>query len=101
MLGYMIGGLPLDKDGISAAAVISEMAHTVYHSGSTVLGRLQDLYKEYGYFLTNNRYFFCYDYAVQCQIFTEIRNGGNYFESCGPYKIKVQAIVVYHLLNIQ
>lgn len=86
----MIGGLPLDKDGISAAAVISEMAHFLYHSRSTVLDRLQELYQKYGYFFTNNRYFFCYDYAVQVEIFNEIRNGGKYFDSCGTYKIQVQ-----------
>eukprot|EP01127_Copromyxa_protea_P001976 TRINITY_DN11877_c0_g1_i1.p1 TRINITY_DN11877_c0_g1~~TRINITY_DN11877_c0_g1_i1.p1 ORF type:complete len:590 (+),score=154.46 TRINITY_DN11877_c0_g1_i1:177-1772(+) len=87
-IGYMIGGLPLDKDGISAAAAMGEMAHFLYHSGTTVLGRLEECYRTYGYFITNNRYFFCYDYAVQVQIFTEMRNGGKYTESVGPYKIK-------------
>jgi len=44
--------------------------------------------QKYGYYATNNRYFFCYDPALMETIFGRIRNNGQYSEACGPYKIK-------------
>eukprot|EP01126_Amoeba_proteus_P057439 TRINITY_DN730_c0_g2_i4.p1 TRINITY_DN730_c0_g2~~TRINITY_DN730_c0_g2_i4.p1 ORF type:complete len:378 (+),score=75.49 TRINITY_DN730_c0_g2_i4:742-1875(+) len=87
-IGYMVGGLPLDKDGILAAATFSEMSHFLYKSGSTLKQRLEELYSRYGYYITNNKYFFCYDYEVQKAIFKEIRNSGNYPTHCDVFKIK-------------
>jgi phosphoglucomutase len=41
----------------------------------------------YGYFATNNRYYFCYNPKTLESIFTEIRNGGKYCDHVGPYKV--------------
>lgn len=87
-IGYMVTSTPLDKDGVSAAAVFSEMSHYLYHKGLTILDYLESIKKKYGYFVTNNKYFFCYDPNIQKAIFEELRNGGKYHEACGPYKIK-------------
>jgi len=46
------------------------------------------LYKKYGFYATNNRYFFCYDPKVMEQIFTRIRNNGQYCTHVGPFKVK-------------
>ena len=48
--GYMIGTEVRDKDGISAALMASEMA--IYHAsqGKTVLQRLNEIYRQYGYY---------------------------------------------------
>lgn len=52
----MVGDIPLDKDGVSAAAVISEMAHSLYYNGTTIYRTLQSIYDTYGHFVTNNKY---------------------------------------------
>ncbi len=49
----------------------------------------------YGFFATNNRYFFCYDPVTMEKIFTKIRNGGKYCDSIGPYK------VIYSIIQLQ
>jgi phosphoglucomutase/phosphopentomutase len=38
--------------------------------------------------VTKNKYFLCYDQVVINQMFDEMRNGGDYFETLGPYKLK-------------
>lgn len=57
--GYLIGTEVRDKDAVSAAVMTCEMA--LYHrrAGKSVLGRLNEIYLEYGYFEENtiSRYF--------------------------------------------
>ncbi|KAL6077659.1 Phosphoglucomutase [Balamuthia mandrillaris] len=88
-IGYMVGNLCLDKDGVRAAAVFAEMANFLRtHYSRTCLQQLNLLYEKYGYFATQNSYFFCYNPVTMDTIFRDIRNDGKYSESCGPYKIK-------------
>ncbi|MCA9668206.1 MAG: phospho-sugar mutase [Myxococcales bacterium] len=51
-LGYTVGRVVRDKDGISAALCFAEMAAALHAAGSTVLERLEALYRELGLFLT-------------------------------------------------
>ncbi len=48
--GYLIGTYVRDKDAVTAAVLTAEMA--LYHvsQGKTVLGRLNEIYRELGYF---------------------------------------------------
>eukprot|EP01117_Protostelium_nocturnum_P019610 TRINITY_DN8546_c0_g1_i1.p1 TRINITY_DN8546_c0_g1~~TRINITY_DN8546_c0_g1_i1.p1 ORF type:complete len:601 (-),score=248.95 TRINITY_DN8546_c0_g1_i1:41-1843(-) len=88
-IGFMIGDICLDKDGIRSAAVFAEMANWIDSNLSrTCSEQLDYLFKEYGYFATNNRYFFCYDPKVMETIFGRIRNGNKYPTSVGKYKVK-------------
>lgn len=41
----MFGDQVLDKDGISAGAIISEIACYQYHKGSSVTKKLEELYQ--------------------------------------------------------
>lgn len=45
-----------DKDGVSAAAVLSEMAGALYESGNTLTNRLEQLMDECGVHLSKNGY---------------------------------------------
>jgi len=47
----MFGTQVLDKDGISAGAIISEMASYLYSQGTTVSQKLDELYVRYVVFL--------------------------------------------------
>lgn len=43
-IGYMFGTTVLDKDGISAAAIMAEFAGWLYSQGKTFQQQLEELY---------------------------------------------------------
>jgi phosphomannomutase len=49
-LGYTLGTLVRDKDGISGAAVFAELAAFCQSRGTTVLGYLEGIYRRFGLF---------------------------------------------------
>jgi phosphoglucomutase len=49
--GYLVGTSVRDKDAVSAAAMTAEMALFHRSEGRTVLGRLDEIYVKYGYYL--------------------------------------------------
>ncbi|MBI3179017.1 MAG: phospho-sugar mutase, partial [Deltaproteobacteria bacterium] len=51
-LGYTIGDLVRDKDGISALVLFAELAADCAAQGETVLDRLEAIYREHGLYLT-------------------------------------------------
>lgn len=87
-LGYALHPDVPDKDGVSALAVWVQMAAKLYNQGKTIGERLDELRKKYGYFVTNNSYFLCYDKEAIAKLFNEFRNGGAYKPALGPYVIK-------------
>lgn len=46
-IGFMIGTAVLDKDGVSAAAYVAQMATILYEQGLTLNQQLQRLYDKY------------------------------------------------------
>jgi phosphomannomutase len=52
-LGYTVGELVRDKDGVSAAVVFAELAAVLRASGTTVLAHLEALYRRYGLFVSS------------------------------------------------
>lgn len=52
-LGYTVGELVRDKDGISAAVVFSEMTAVLRTKGTTVAAHLESLYRRYGLFVSS------------------------------------------------
>lgn len=52
-LGYCIGDLVHDKDGISAAVVFADLARALRAAGSSIPERLDDLARQYGLHLTS------------------------------------------------
>lgn len=51
-LGYLVTGRPLDKDGITAAILLVELAWSVVSAGSSVEGRLDEIAQKYGRHVT-------------------------------------------------
>ncbi len=51
-LGYTVGELVRDKDGISAVAAFAELVASCAAKGETIWQRLEKLYREHGLFLT-------------------------------------------------
>jgi len=54
-LGYCVGDLVRDKDGISAATLFAELAAVCRAEGITVLDRLEGLYRRHGLFASAQR----------------------------------------------
>lgn len=88
-IGFMVGDVCRDKDGVRAAAVVAELyTHLRQQSPPVSMSvHLEALYDRYGFFATQNRYFFCYDPAVLRQIFQHIRDGGRYADKAGEFDI--------------
>jgi phosphomannomutase len=51
-LGYTIGNLVRDKDGISALVAFALHAARLHDQGETILGLLENIYRKYGLYLT-------------------------------------------------
>lgn len=51
-LGYTVGELVRDKDGVGAAVMFCEMAAALKTQGKTVLDQLDEIYTQFGVFLT-------------------------------------------------
>ncbi len=52
-LGYTVGELVRDKDGVSAALLFAELASVLRAQGTTVLAHLEGLYRRYGLFVSS------------------------------------------------
>ncbi|KAI8378453.1 hypothetical protein BD560DRAFT_390473 [Blakeslea trispora] len=74
-IGFTVGDIVKDKDGVSALAFFSEWAVQLYKQGMTAYEYLESLYKKYGYFVSENSYFICHDKQKIAAIFDRIRFG--------------------------
>lgn len=87
-IGFCCGDVVADKDGLTALGVMTELAISVYGNGNTLMGHMQSLYDKYGEFVSNNGYYFCYEPLTVEKIMNDMRNGGNYMKSVGPYEVE-------------
>ncbi|KAI8374330.1 uncharacterized protein BYT42DRAFT_547388 [Radiomyces spectabilis] len=89
-IGFTVGDIVKDKDGVSALAFFSEWATQLYKRGLTVYEYLETLYKKYGYFVSDNSYFICNDKELIKKIFQRIRFGDEPAkETAGAYEYKL------------
>lgn len=75
-IGFCVGDLVKDKDGVAAAATFAEMAKQLKKEGKTCRGHLADLYDTYGHVLSLNSYVKSADPALTRRIFERQRSGG-------------------------
>lgn len=54
-LGYCVGNLVRDKDGLSALLLFAELAAELKREGLTVMDRLESLHRKFGLFVTAQR----------------------------------------------
>ena len=73
-IGFMCGTQVLDKDGISAAIRSMELIAFLDRKGMTLVDKLNEIYKEYGYHCNLNSYFIVTDSTINDQIFKRLRN---------------------------
>lgn len=73
-IGFMYGSAVLDKDGVSAAVHVGTMISYLHHHGLSLKEQLDEIYKEYGYHISDNSYYICHDPDLIKEIFEKIRN---------------------------
>lgn len=93
-IGFTIGDIVKDKDGVSALAFFSEWVIQLKKRGLTAYEYLEELYKKYGYFVSENSYFICDDKHKIQKIFERIRYGDvkegdklNYPKTIGGHQV--------------
>lgn len=74
-IGFMIGDVVRDKDGITAMMTFVELATKLAQNGQTVYQHLLELYKQYGIFVDCNSYYICHDPSITESLFRSIRYG--------------------------
>uniref|UniRef100_A0A0A9XRK6 Glucose 1,6-bisphosphate synthase n=1 Tax=Lygus hesperus TaxID=30085 RepID=A0A0A9XRK6_LYGHE len=90
-IGFLVGSTSFDKDGIRTAAIFAEAAnYWLRTTGESVLDRVNEFYKKYGYFKMTNSYFIYNDMSIGDQIFHHICTGynGTYPTHCGEFVVK-------------
>ena len=75
-IGFMFGTTVLDKDGVSAAAVVGEMAAYLYTNKQTFSSLLENIYDKYGRVVSSNSYFICHSKDTVKELFDALRKDG-------------------------
>jgi len=86
-IGFCVGDVVRDKDGVSAAGCLAELYAQLCTRGSTFTDYLEEVYKDVGYYMTKNHYFLCYDPEKMKTVFEGMRNGGKFPTKCGEFEI--------------
>ncbi|XP_036380206.1 glucose 1,6-bisphosphate synthase-like [Megalops cyprinoides] len=89
-IGFMCGSMVRDKDGVSAAVVVAEMAAYLNLKNLTLSQQLANIFETYGSHISTTSYVICHDPPTVKRIFTRLRNWEGepqYPKSCGGYSI--------------
>ena len=91
-IGFCIGDVVPDKDGVNAAAIFAEMAYSLRRDGKTCEQQLTAISEKYGYFVRNNGYIVTSEMEKINAIFTKLQNEGRYCLCYGKGKYKVREV---------
>ncbi|XP_041796509.1 glucose 1,6-bisphosphate synthase [Chelmon rostratus] len=89
-IGFLCGSLVPEKDGVSSAVVVAEMAAYLHNKDLSLNQQLHNIYRMYGYHLSKTSYVVCNDPPTIQKIFSRIRNfdgEGSYPKTCGGVRI--------------
>lgn len=73
-IGFMVGSSVLDKDGITAALEIAQLAVYLRSRNETIASHLVNIFLQYGYHYNLCSYFICYDQNTIKSIFNRLAN---------------------------
>ncbi|XP_029303125.1 glucose 1,6-bisphosphate synthase isoform X2 [Cottoperca gobio] len=89
-IGFMCGSLVPEKDGVSSAAVVAEMAAYLHEQNLSLHQQLLNIYQTYGHHVSKTSYVVCNDPPTIEKIFSRIRNfdaEASYPKKCGGVRI--------------
>ncbi|XP_032878056.1 glucose 1,6-bisphosphate synthase [Amblyraja radiata] len=95
-IGFMCGTLMFDKDGVSAAVVVAEMAAYLETRNLTIVQQLNNIYRTYGHHISRTSYFKCYDPATIKKIFERLRN----YETESQYPCLCGSFEILHIRDV-
>ncbi|CAG02150.1 unnamed protein product [Tetraodon nigroviridis] len=95
-IGFLCGSCLLDKDGVSSAAVVAEMASFLHSRNLTLKQQLDNIYQAYGYHLAKTSYVICKDPPTIKSIFNRIRNFGGQ----GSYPKTCSGVQIVHVRDV-
>lgn len=90
-IGFLCGGVVPEKDGVSAAAVVAEMATFLHRQNQSLSQQLHNIYHTYGFHAAVTSYVVCNDPRTMDLIFSRIRDfdgSGTYPRTCGSFGIR-------------
>ncbi|PWA26176.1 hypothetical protein CCH79_00019771 [Gambusia affinis] len=89
-IGFLCGSIVPEKDGVSAAVVVAEMAAYLQTRKLSLNQQLQNIYRTYGYHVSKTSYVTCNDPPTIQRIFSRIRNFSGddlYPKACGGIRV--------------
>lgn len=89
-IGFLCGAAVPEKDGVSAAAVVAELASFLHRQDLSLSRQLRDIYHRYGFHSSLTSYLTCSDLSSVDLIFSRLRDfggSGSYPEACGPWRV--------------
>ncbi|XP_054650929.1 glucose 1,6-bisphosphate synthase [Dunckerocampus dactyliophorus] len=95
-IGFLCGGLLPDKDGVSTAAVVAEMAAYLHHRKLSLQQQLRNIYQTYGHHVSASSYVICNDATTIHKIFARIRD----FDGRGSYPDTCGAVPIIHVRDV-
>uniref|UniRef100_UPI0037E8EDB7 glucose 1,6-bisphosphate synthase n=1 Tax=Semicossyphus pulcher TaxID=241346 RepID=UPI0037E8EDB7 len=95
-IGFLCGGLVPEKDGVSAAAVVAEMAAYLHTKNLSLTQQLVNIYQTYGHHVSQTSYVVCNDPPTIQKIFSRIRN----FDGVGLYPKTCGGVQIVHIRDV-
>ncbi|XP_038163520.1 glucose 1,6-bisphosphate synthase isoform X2 [Cyprinodon tularosa] len=95
-IGFLCGSMVPEKDGVSAAVVVAEMAAYLQTQKLSLNQQLHNIYRTYGYHVSKTSYVTCNDPPTIQRIFSRIRN----FESDGSYPKVCGGVRIVHIRDV-
>ncbi|KAM9853324.1 glucose 1,6-bisphosphate synthase [Aulostomus maculatus] len=95
-IGFLCGSPVLEKDGVSTAAVVAEMAAYLHNHNLSLKQQLHNVYQTYGCHVSKTSYVICNDAPTIKKIFTRIRN----FDGVGSYPKMCGGIQIVHVRDV-
>ncbi|KAM4589105.1 glucose 1,6-bisphosphate synthase [Fundulus diaphanus] len=89
-IGFLCGSMVPEKDGVTAAVVVAEMAAYLQTKRLSLNQQLHNIYRTYGYHVSKTSYVTCNDPPTIQRIFSRIRNfdgDDSYPKACGGVRI--------------
>ncbi|KAK7877495.1 hypothetical protein WMY93_031835 [Mugilogobius chulae] len=89
-IGFLCDSPVPEKDGVSAAAVVAEMASFLHHHNLDLSRQLRNIYRTYGLHVSRTSYVVCHNPHTKNRIFCRLRDfdgSGFYPQTCGGRKI--------------
>ena len=88
-IGFMVGSRVFDKDGVTAAGVMVELANACHRHQRTLSQQLEAIYQQYGYHYSFNSYVVSKDASKTSAMFETMRHldNGGYHRAIGGVRV--------------